>query len=89
LVGNKGRTRSLGGSEVLQTDDIECSLPDTGQVLVTVHNDDRLLYTLGRDFSESWRSVALRLKQGDEVFGVVNIYGGLGEGGGGRAGDRH
>jgi NADPH:quinone reductase-like Zn-dependent oxidoreductase len=41
--------------------------------------DDRLPYTLGRDFSgvvEKCGAQATRFKPGDEVFGMVNIYGG-------------
>jgi NADPH:quinone reductase-like Zn-dependent oxidoreductase len=41
--------------------------------------DDRLPYTLGRDFSgvvEKCGAQATRFKRGDEVFGMVNIYGG-------------
>ena len=41
--------------------------------------DDRLPYTLGRDFSgvvEKCGAQATRFKPGDEVFGIVNIYGG-------------
>jgi NADPH:quinone reductase-like Zn-dependent oxidoreductase len=41
--------------------------------------DDRLPYTLGRDFSgivEKCGAQATRFKVGDEVFGIVNIYGG-------------
>jgi NADPH:quinone reductase-like Zn-dependent oxidoreductase len=41
--------------------------------------DDRLPYTLGRDFSgivEKCGAQAKRFKVGDEVFGIVNIYGG-------------
>jgi NADPH:quinone reductase-like Zn-dependent oxidoreductase len=41
--------------------------------------DDRLPYTLGRDFSgvvEKCGAQATRFKVGDEVFGMVNIYGG-------------
>jgi len=41
--------------------------------------DDRLPYTLGRDFSgvvEKCGAQATRFKTGDEVFGMVNIYGG-------------
>jgi NADPH:quinone reductase-like Zn-dependent oxidoreductase len=40
---------------------------------------DRLPYTLGRDFSgvvEKCGAQATRFKPGDEVFGMVNIYGG-------------
>jgi NADPH:quinone reductase-like Zn-dependent oxidoreductase len=91
------RIHRFGGSEVLQADDIECSLPDAGQVLVIVHaasvnpvdfkirsgkypavKDDRLPYTLGRDFSgvvEKCGAQATRFKPGD--------------GGGRRTGDRH
>lgn len=41
--------------------------------------DDRLPYTLGRDFSgvvEKCGAQATEFKPGDEVFGMVNIYGG-------------
>jgi NADPH:quinone reductase-like Zn-dependent oxidoreductase len=41
--------------------------------------DDRLPYTLGRDFSgvvEKCGAQATRFKPGDKVFGMVNIYGG-------------
>jgi NADPH:quinone reductase-like Zn-dependent oxidoreductase len=41
--------------------------------------DDRLPYTLGRDFSgvvEKCGAQASKFKPGDEVFGMVNIYGG-------------
>jgi NADPH:quinone reductase-like Zn-dependent oxidoreductase len=41
--------------------------------------DDGLPYTLGRDFSgivEKCGAQATRFKPGDEVFGMVNIYGG-------------
>jgi NADPH:quinone reductase-like Zn-dependent oxidoreductase len=41
--------------------------------------DDRLPYTLGRDFSgvvEKCGAQATRFKPGDEVFGMVSIYGG-------------
>jgi NADPH:quinone reductase-like Zn-dependent oxidoreductase len=41
--------------------------------------DDRLPYTLGRDFSgvvEKCGAQATRFKPGDEVFGMANIYGG-------------
>jgi NADPH:quinone reductase-like Zn-dependent oxidoreductase len=41
--------------------------------------DDRLPHTLGRDFSgivEKCGAQATRFKPGDEVFGMVNIYGG-------------
>ena len=41
--------------------------------------DDRLPYTLGRDFSgivEKCGAQAARFKVGDEAFGIVNIYGG-------------
>jgi NADPH:quinone reductase-like Zn-dependent oxidoreductase len=41
--------------------------------------DDRLPYTLGRDFSgvvEKCGAQAIRFKPGDEVFGMVSIYGG-------------
>jgi NADPH:quinone reductase-like Zn-dependent oxidoreductase len=41
--------------------------------------DDRLPYSLGRDFSgvvEKCGAQAVRFKPGDEVFGMVNIYGG-------------
>jgi NADPH:quinone reductase-like Zn-dependent oxidoreductase len=41
--------------------------------------DDRLPYTLGRDFSgivEKCGAQANRFKPGEEVFGMVNIYGG-------------
>ncbi len=41
--------------------------------------DNRLPYTLGRDFSgivEKCGAQATRFKPGDEVFGMVNIYGG-------------
>jgi NADPH:quinone reductase-like Zn-dependent oxidoreductase len=41
--------------------------------------DDRLPYTLGRDLSgviEKCGAQATRFKPGDEVFGMVNIYGG-------------
>jgi NADPH:quinone reductase-like Zn-dependent oxidoreductase len=41
--------------------------------------DDRLPYSLGRDFSgvvERCGAQATRFKPGDEVFGMVNIYGG-------------
>jgi NADPH:quinone reductase-like Zn-dependent oxidoreductase len=41
--------------------------------------DDRLPYSLGRDFSgvvEKCGAQATKFKPGDEVFGIVNIYGG-------------
>jgi NADPH:quinone reductase-like Zn-dependent oxidoreductase len=41
--------------------------------------DDRLPYSLGRDFSglvEKCGAQATKFKPGDEVFGMVNIYGG-------------
>jgi NADPH:quinone reductase-like Zn-dependent oxidoreductase len=94
----KMRIHRFGGKEVLQADHVEPSLPDAGQVLVTVRaasvnpvdfkirsgkypavKDDRLPYTLGRDFSgvvEKCGAQTTRFKVGDEVFGMVNIYGG-------------
>jgi NADPH:quinone reductase-like Zn-dependent oxidoreductase len=41
--------------------------------------DDRLPYTLGRDFSgiiEKCGAQATKFKVGDAIFGMVNIYGG-------------
>jgi NADPH:quinone reductase-like Zn-dependent oxidoreductase len=94
----KMRIHQFGGAEVLQADDIEPSLPDAGQVFVSVRaasvnpvdfkirsgkypsvKDDRLPYTLGRDVSgvvEKCGAQATRFKAGDEVFGMVGIYGG-------------
>jgi NADPH:quinone reductase-like Zn-dependent oxidoreductase len=92
------RIHQFAGAEVLQADDIEPSLPDAGQVFVSVRaasvnpvdfkirsgkypsvKDDRLPYTLGRDVSgvvEKCGAQATRFKAGDEVFGMVGIYGG-------------
>jgi NADPH:quinone reductase-like Zn-dependent oxidoreductase len=94
----KMRIHQFAGAEVLQADDIEPSLPDAGQVFVSVRaasvnpvdfkirsgkypsvKDDRLPYTLGRDVSgvvEKCGAQATRFKAGDEVFGMVGIYGG-------------
>jgi NADPH:quinone reductase-like Zn-dependent oxidoreductase len=94
----KMRIHRFGGPNVLQADTIEPSLPDAGQVLVTVRaaavnpvdfkirsgkypavKDDRLPYALGRDVSgviEKCGAQATRFKAGDEVFGMVGIYGG-------------
>jgi len=92
------RFHRFGGPEVLQSDTVEPSGPDAGQILVSVRaasvnpvdfkirsgkypavKNDRLPYTPGRDVSGTVLACgaqATRFKPGDDVFGIVNIYGG-------------
>src|ERR1700733_3273950 len=94
----KVRIHRFGGPDVLQADEVEPSLPDASQVLVSVKaasinpvdfkirsgkypavKEDRLPYTLGRDFSgvvEKCGAQATTFKVGDAVFGMVSISGG-------------
>ena len=94
----KMRIHRFGGADALQLDHVEFSLPDAGQVLVSVRaasvnpvdfkirngqypavKEDRLPYTLGRDFSgvvEQCGAQAQMFEVGDEVFGMVGIGGG-------------
>jgi NADPH:quinone reductase-like Zn-dependent oxidoreductase len=92
------RFHRFGGPEVIQSDAVEPSQPDAGQILVAVRaasvnpvdfkirsgnypavKNDRLPYTPGRDVSGTVLACgaqATRFKPGDDVFGMVNIYGG-------------
>jgi NADPH:quinone reductase-like Zn-dependent oxidoreductase len=94
----KVRIHRFGGPEVLRVDEVEPSMPEALQVLVSVKaasinpvdfkirsgqyppvKEDRLPYTLGRDVSgivESCGAQATRFEIGDEVLGLVSIYGG-------------
>ncbi|CCE10499.1 putative Zinc-binding dehydrogenase [Bradyrhizobium sp. STM 3843] len=92
------RFHRFGGADVIQSDQVEPSQPDAGQILVAVRaasvnpvdfkirsgkypavKNDRLPYAPGRDLSGTVLACgaqATRFKPGDEVFGIVNIYGG-------------
>lgn len=92
------RFHRFGGPEVIQSETLDQSGPDAGQILVAVRaasvnpvdfkirsgkypavKNDRLPYTPGRDVSGTVLACgaqASRFKPGDEVFGIVNIYGG-------------
>jgi NADPH:quinone reductase-like Zn-dependent oxidoreductase len=92
------RFHRFGGPEVIQSDTVEPSGPDAGQILVAVRaasvnpvdfkirsgkypavKNDRLPYTPGRDVSGTVLACgaqATHFKPGDDVFGIVNIYGG-------------
>jgi len=92
------RFHRFGGPEVIQSDTVEPSGPDAGQILVAVRaasvnpvdfkvrsgkypavKNDRLPYTPGRDVSGTILACgaqANQFKPGDDVFGIVNIYGG-------------
>jgi len=94
----KARIHRFGGPEVLRVDEVEQSMPDALQVLVSVKaasvnpvdfkirngqypavKEDRLPYTLGRDVSgtvEKCGAQATQFEIGDEVLGVVSIWGG-------------
>jgi NADPH:quinone reductase-like Zn-dependent oxidoreductase len=94
----KMRFHSFGGMGVLQSEQIEQSQPDAGQVLVAVRaasvnpvdykirlgkypavQQDRLPYTPGRDVSgvvQKCGAQANKFEVGEEVFGIVPIYGG-------------
>jgi NADPH:quinone reductase-like Zn-dependent oxidoreductase len=92
------RFHRFGGPEVVQSDTLDQSGPDAGQILVAVRaasvnpvdfkirsgkypavRSDRLPYTPGRDVSGTVLACgaqATRFKPGDDVFGIVSIYGG-------------
>jgi NADPH:quinone reductase-like Zn-dependent oxidoreductase len=94
----KVRIHRFGGPEVIRVDELEPSMPDALQVLVSVKaasvnpvdfkirngqypavKEDRLPYTLGRDVSgivETCGAQATQYEIGDEVLGMVGIWGG-------------